>query len=97
MSLLKELSLSPKKFKAIQAMCRPSTVPKVRSFISMIWYYRDLWPRRSHILQPYTEVSSGKKGAKPEVDSALHKTKQMVCQQSLLTYPDWNQWEVVIS
>ena len=30
----------------------------------MIQYYRDLWFKRSHILQQFTEVSQGKKGAK---------------------------------
>ena len=55
---------NPKKIKAIQAMNRPSTVTEVRSFLGMIQYYRDLWPRRSHILQPFSDISSGKKGAK---------------------------------
>ena len=76
-------------------MERPTTVTEVRSFIGMIQYYRDLWSRRSHILQPFTEISSGKKGAKikwtPELESAFHETKKMVCQQTLLTYPDWNK------
>ena len=43
----------PKKIKAIQAMERPTTVTEVRRFIGMIQYYRDLWPKRSHILQPF--------------------------------------------
>ena len=54
----------PKKIKAIQAMERPTTVTEVRRFIGMIQYYRDLWPKRSHILQPFTAVSSGKKETK---------------------------------
>ena len=61
----------------------------------MIQYYRDLWPKRSHILQPFTAVSSGKKGTKikwsPELESAFHETKKMVCQETLLTYPDWDK------
>ena len=50
----------PKKIKAIQGMERPTTVTEVRRFIGMIQYYRDLWPKRSHTLQPFTAVSSGK-------------------------------------
>lgn len=86
---------NPKKIKAIQAMKRPSTVTEVRSFLGMIQYYRDLWPRRSHILQPFSDISSGKKGAKikwtPSLEDAFHEAKKMVCQQTLLTYPDWNK------
>ena len=72
----------PKKIKAIQAMERPTTVTEVRRFIGMIQYYRDLWPKRSHTLQPFTSVSSGKKGTRikwsPELESAFHETKKMV-------------------
>ena len=52
----------PKKIKAIQEMDRPTTTTKVRRFIGMVQYYRDLWPRRSHLLTPFTEISSGPKG-----------------------------------
>ena len=86
---------NPKKIQAIQAMERPSTVTEVRSFIGMIQYYRDLWPRRSHRLQPFTDISSGKKGAKikwtPELESAFEEVKKMVCQQTLLNYPNWDK------
>ena len=61
----------------------------------MVQYYRDLWPRRLHILQPFTEVSAGKKGTKikwtEELESSFHQVKKMVCQQTMLTYPDWSK------
>lgn len=86
---------NPKKIKAIQAMARPTTVTEVRRLIGMVQYYRDLWPRRSHILEPFTAISSGKKGAKiewtPELEDAFIKVKQMICKQTLLTYPNWNE------
>ena len=76
-------------------MERPSTVTEVRSFIGMIQYYRDLWPKRSHMLQPFTDISSGKNGAKikwtSELEEAFHQIKKMVCQQTLLTYPNWDK------
>ena len=62
---------NPKKIQAIQALQRPTTVTEVRSFIGMVQYYRDLWPRRSHILQPFTEVSAGKKGTKNKMDRRI--------------------------
>ena len=55
------LDESRKKIKAIQALKRPTTVTEVRRLIGMVQYYRDLWPRRSHILQPFTAISSGKR------------------------------------
>ena len=54
----------PKKIQAIKALERPTTVTEVRRLIGMVQYYRDLWPKRSHILQPFTEISAGKKGKK---------------------------------
>ena len=59
----------PKMIKAIQGMERPTTVTEVRRFIGMIQYYRDLGPKRSHTLQPFTAVSSGRKGNKTKVES----------------------------
>ena len=86
---------NPKKIKAIQSMERPTTVTEVRRLIGMVQYYRDLWPRRSHVLEPFTAISSGKKRAKikwtPQLEEAFHKIKQMVCKETLLTYPDWSK------
>lgn len=84
-----------KKIKSIQAMERSSTVTEVRRFIGMIQYYRDLWPRHSHLLKLFTDVLSGKKGTKinctPELETVFIKVKQMICKQTLLTYPDCNK------
>ena len=86
---------NPKKIEAIKSMQRPTTVTEVRRLIGMVQYYRDLWPKRSHILEPFTAISSGKKGTKikwtPELEMAFIKVKGMVCQETLLTYPDWSK------
>ena len=91
----KGIKPNPKKIKAIQAMERPSTVTEVRRLIGMVQYYRDLWPRRSHILEPFTAISAGKKGTKikwtSELETAFKEVKKMVCQETLLTYPDWTK------
>ena len=47
---------NPKKIKAIENMQRPTNVTEVRRLIGMVQYYRDLWPRRSHILEPFTSI-----------------------------------------
>ena len=86
---------NPKKIKAIQALERPRTVTEVRKLIGMVQYYRDLWPRRSHILEPFTALSAGKKGTKikwtEELETAFQAVKNMVSKSAMLTYPDWSQ------
>ena len=81
-----------KKIKAIQALEQPKTVTEDRQLIGMVQYYRDLWPRRSHILEPFTALSAAKKGTKikwtNELESAFQEVKQMVSKSTMLTYPD---------
>jgi len=48
----------PKKVRAIYNIARPTTRKKLRSFIGMINYYRDMWIRRSEILAPLTKLTS---------------------------------------
>ena len=42
----------------------PTTMTESRALIGMVQYYRDMWPRRSHILAPLTEAASSPKGRK---------------------------------
>ena len=59
----------------------------------MFQYYRDMWPRRSHILAPLTEVASGPKGIKilwnDALESSFKELKQMVSTETPLSYLDW--------
>ena len=49
-----------KKVQAILNIGTPKTRKELRSFIGMVNYYRDLYPRRSHILAPLSSMTSTK-------------------------------------
>ena len=48
----------PKKLQGIMNLRRPYTITEVQALISMVQYYRDMWPRWSHVLAPLTEGAS---------------------------------------
>ena len=48
------------KIRSILAWDRPKTQKAVRSFIDAVNFYRDMWPHRSEILAPFTELTGNK-------------------------------------
>ena len=54
----------PKKVKGIMYPGRTTTMTEARALIVMVQYYRYMWPSRSCILDPLTEVAIGPKGKK---------------------------------
>ncbi len=48
----------PKKVQAILAIQPPKDKRKLRRFIGMINFYRDMWIHRSEIMAPLTELTS---------------------------------------
>lgn len=83
-----------KKVDSIIAMKPPTSVKELRSFLGLVTYYRDMWPRRSHILAPLTDLLKLKKGTFAWPDScqkAFEEMKAMVSTDALLAYPDHNK------
>ncbi|MCP4745044.1 MAG: hypothetical protein GY874_02730, partial [Desulfobacteraceae bacterium] len=72
----------------------PTNTTELRMFLGMVTYYRDMWPRRSHILAPFTKLAGLKKREKvdwmPELDKAFTQIKAVIAQDALMTYPDHN-------
>ena len=88
----------PKKVQAILDMQRPTTVKEVRQFLGMVQFYRDVWPKRSEILLPITELTKGvKKNSNVQVawtkecEVAFNKIKKLIARETLLAYPDFNK------
>jgi hypothetical protein len=83
----------PKKVEAIQCIAPPTTRKQVRSFIGLINYYRDMWPRQSEILAPLTRLTSKDVPFQwtDVKQQAFDKIKAIVCREVLLSYPDFNK------
>ncbi len=86
---------NPKKVQAILDMQRPTNKLEVHHFVGMVHYYRNLWPRCSHILLPLTELTKGsKKGPitwTDECEQAFTEMKRLIARDTLLTYLDFNK------
>jgi hypothetical protein len=89
-----------KKIQGILDMQAPTTLPELRSFLGMVTYYRDMWPKRSHILAPLTELLGPKKKCDKFVwgdaqTKAFAEMKAVIARDTLLHYPDHNKKFVI--
>jgi hypothetical protein len=75
----------PDKVKAMLEIDAPQNRRELRSFIGIINYYRDMWVRRSHILNPLASLTSNK--AKWSWGPQQEVTFQ-AAREVMLTYPD---------
>ena len=62
----------------------------VRSFVGLINYYKDMWPRRAHILAPFNELC----GAKRKFtwtgihENSFNLAKKLIAEDVLLRFPN---------
>ena len=82
-----------KKVQAILNIGTPKTRKELRSFIGMVNYYRDLYPRRSHILAPLSSMTSTKVRWKwtEEHQQAFEEKKKVIAKETLLAFPDFTK------
>ena len=74
-------------------MMPPTSEKQVREFIGLVNYYRDMWPRRSHLLQTLTALTSSKVRFKwTDVEQkSFDDIKRAMTHDTLLTYPYFNK------
>ena len=82
-----------KKIEAILKIATPTKRKELRSFLGMVNFYRDMWPRRSEILAPLTALTSSKVKWKweEEHDKAFCEIKKVMARETLLVFPDFNK------
>ena len=80
-----------KKIDGILQMQRPQNIKQLRAFIGAVNYYRDLWPRRSHILKPLTDLTGkGEWHWTEQHDITFNEMKAVIVADALMAYPDHN-------
>ena len=84
-----------KKVEAILNIEPPKTHKQLRGFLGMVNFYKNLWPRRSVILQPLTALTGKSKTKtlewKAEHQAAFEEIKALMAQDTLLVYPKYGQ------
>jgi RNase H-like domain found in reverse transcriptase/Reverse transcriptase (RNA-dependent DNA polymerase) len=81
-----------KKVGGILDMQAPTNINQIWAFLGMVEYYRDMWPRHSHILAPLRELT-GKKAFvwEDKHQQAFEQMKALIAMDALLVHPNHNK------
>jgi hypothetical protein len=83
----------PEKIQGILNMAQPKTQKDVRRFVGMINFYRDLYPKRAETLAPLTDLCGHKRKFTWEAqhEQAFQRMKEIITQDVMLTYPQFDK------
>ncbi len=96
----------PKQVQAILVLNPPNNVKKLRQFLGMVQYYRDMWQERSEMLAPLTDLvgecgetkttKKNKTKQKPWQWESIHQqafdnVKATIAKEVVLAYPDFTK------
>ena len=78
-----------RKIDAILKMSKPQNVSQLRSFLGAVTFYRNMWPRRSHLLAPLTALTGSSMFQwTPECDRAFDEMKAVLAADALNAFPN---------
>jgi transposase InsO family protein len=85
------------KIQGILNLATPRNQKDVRRFVGLVNFYRDLYPRRAEILAPLTTLcgKNTKFAWKQEHEQAFQEMKKAISQETMLTYPNFDEPFVV--
>ena len=83
----------PKKVDKMLAIEAPKNRRQLRHFIGLVNFYRYMWKRRSHLLEPLTRLTSTKGQFKwtEEQQKAFDELKKIVARETMLYFPDYSK------
>lgn len=88
------LKPNPKKVEAILNMQRPRNAGELRSFLGLVNFYRDLFPRRSHLLQSFYDLTNSTDKRNVVIpwnsthDRAFQELKAVVAKDAIMAFPN---------
>ena len=91
----KGIRKSPEFVDKVMKVEKPRTVKQLRKFVGLINFQRKFIKNCSLLTRPLTECISGKGSQKiswtPEMEQVFLKLKEAVCEDVMLTYPDYSK------